>query len=89
MSRKIIIFYFSSRQNSNIVIVGLADGSIILFSCDAEYWDLKNYKSIALDLSHCSVRSIINVSNDDVWCGVGNKIYDINPHKLEIMVCLD
>jgi hypothetical protein len=51
-------------------------------------WHLKNFKTITLDITHCPVRSLINVDRN-VWCGVGNKIYEINPHKLEILVILD
>ena len=76
----------SILQNSNVVIVGQADGSICIFNCDLKgRWDLKNYKSITLDVTHCSVRSTINVSAESVWCGIGNKIYEIQPHKLEIL----
>jgi hypothetical protein len=74
-------------QNKGKVIVGLADGSVCLFSRqrDIGTWDLKNFYLINFDNLHHSVRCLNNVF-DQVWCGCRNKIYIVDPNQLNVPV---
>jgi hypothetical protein len=81
----LILIYFVS-QNSERVIVGLADGSAAIFKRNLmNNWDLKNFQLINFDKPHHSIRCLSNVY-ENVWCGCRNKIFVLNPVELKILV---
>jgi hypothetical protein len=68
------------------VIVGLADGTVVIFHRNEEgLWDLKNFNVINFDRPHHSIRTLINV-HETVWCGCRNKIFIINPDECKFVV---
>lgn len=69
------------KKNKKIIL------TLFLISLES-FWDLKNYKTIEFGSPHYSVRTLVNVDNN-IWCGSGNKIYEINPYKLEILVSIE
>jgi hypothetical protein len=80
----LLMFIFS--QSKNKVIVGLADGSVAVFTRTKQgLWDLRNYYLICFDSSHHSVRCISNVY-DNIWCGCRNKVYIFNSIDLSVQV---
>ena len=74
-------------QSRDLVAVGLADGTLSLFSrlVTDSTWDTANFITIIFDKPHHSIRVACNV-NDTIWSGCRNKIHVYDPIELCVLV---
>ncbi|KAG8434036.1 hypothetical protein GDO86_012411 [Hymenochirus boettgeri] len=74
----------SVTYTNNRVIASLGDGTLAIFSRNAEkLWDLENPKVLDLGRPQQSIRCSVAVQNE-VWCGYRNRIYVVDPRAAKI-----
>uniref|UniRef100_A0A6I8SEI3 Uncharacterized protein n=1 Tax=Xenopus tropicalis TaxID=8364 RepID=A0A6I8SEI3_XENTR len=75
---------YSITYASNRVIASLGDGTLAIFSRNADRkWDLENPKVVDFGRPQQSIRCCAAVQNE-VWCGYRNRIYVVDPRTAKI-----